>query len=475
MPSPAPTAHSYLQSLILLQHYQLQQRQLQQQQQEQQHQYPHLPFAHAPADTEHPQQAFTQLGELSEQQLQQQLLFSAPKLKLLQQQQQQHQHQHQQHQSWPSNPSLLSSNSALSATLTSSASRSSSPQFESVSLSPMTTATTATTLTSSSSSSPSSAYYKRRTSATFRSSFSTSPLPSFEPFGFGPDDFLSHRADDDDSDVEYEDNDRTQQQQQQQQQLDGDAHSPSPSLVPETINLRPRKYTQSANNDDKLVRLEQNTSSRGARCNDADDVGDQGRGYSMYIGATVAKLGNLFQSDPACRRGEGDGKESEQHQPHEERREHEDPRERKTVEEEKKVHHQPVQRKQQQLQSEISVIANSSSRVYKKRPGNISDNDCSNNKANAPKQRRRCPMARRLVDDGDTSVDTPKLDLHLDLQSLSALSLSSPQSAVASPIRTIGAAINSSTDETEISTESGMTEGSNTRRSGDGASSVYNR
>ncbi|KAF9389887.1 hypothetical protein BGX21_011597, partial [Mortierella sp. AD011] len=190
-------------SLILLQQYQLQQIQRQQHQQEQHN----IQTGHS--HVEHARQLLAQASQHSEQQH-----FPSQKLKLLQQQQQQLQLQQQK---WFSG-SRASSDPLLSPTLTASASGSSSPQFDTASLSSPVT-TPATIASTSASPSPSASYYKRRTSATFRSSFSAPPLCSFEIFGFAPDDFLSQHVGDD-SEIEF---DQHQQQKRERfQSLDNE-------------------------------------------------------------------------------------------------------------------------------------------------------------------------------------------------------------------------------------------------------------
>ncbi|KAI7827069.1 hypothetical protein BC939DRAFT_445677 [Gamsiella multidivaricata] len=254
MPSPAPTP-SYLQSLILLQQYQLQQRQLQQQQQQQLH----TPFGHA--SVPHPHQAFTQLSQLSEQQL----FFSTQKLK------------HQQQQQWSTNSSLQST-SALSPTLTESASGPSSPQHLSTMNSRHSEVSSDSSLSSDTAASPTASYYKRRTSATFRSSFSVPSLPPFEPFDFAPDDFLSQEADDGDDENEQEQQHRDEGQASGSEE-DEYAHGRSSPILASSpvISANSKKRCMVA---DTLGRSKEGHAilaahaSSGRRANDADDTGN---------------------------------------------------------------------------------------------------------------------------------------------------------------------------------------------------------
>ncbi|KAF9361363.1 hypothetical protein BGX26_003875 [Mortierella sp. AD094] len=264
MPSPAPTP-SYLQSLILLQHYQLQQIQRQQHQHQQEQHNTQTGHSHV----EHTRQLIAQASQHSEQQH-----FPSQKLKLLQQQQQQQQQQLLQQQLQLQQQQKLFSDSQatsdplLSPTLTTSASRSSSPRFDTASLlSPATTPTT--TASTSTSPSPSSAYYKRRTSATFRSSFSAPSLSSFEIFGFAPDDFLSQHVEDDSED---ELDQHQQQQRERLQNLDGEEQD---SELRSEHGKRAYVYSQESLLADTLVRSKDVTMETGpAKRNEASDTND---------------------------------------------------------------------------------------------------------------------------------------------------------------------------------------------------------
>ncbi|KAF9204285.1 putative electron transfer flavoprotein subunit [Haplosporangium sp. Z 27] len=184
----------------------------------------------------------------------------------------------------------------------------SSPQLDSTSL-PLSNATS-----SSTSLSPSTTYYKRRTSTTFRSSFSVPSPSSFDLFGIAPDDFLSHEVEDDNE------NERNQYQPQGRQ-----SHIPNieeqdsePGLeqvqctyVHPQVSSLARFHAASLTkkpllaDKDELVQSEDVTMETSSvegvdEINDTDDVDDASSRWSrdMYqneeSGIEGAKCGNLL-------------------------------------------------------------------------------------------------------------------------------------------------------------------------------------
>ncbi|KAF9916256.1 hypothetical protein BX616_004228 [Lobosporangium transversale] len=366
MPSPAPTP-SHPQSLLLLQHLQ------RQQQQQQLHSNQHHGQALDDSPLYHSHQAFAQSLSFTGLGLQDQLLLPAQKLKLFQlQQQQQPQFCFQQQPPWLANMTL-SSNSSLSPVLTASTPRSGSPL-------PVSSPQSEHSDINVPSMTPSADYCRRRTSATFRSSLSMLAIPSFETFEFGPDDFLKQQNDD--SDVE----DEEPQRQHQADERNGEYRSTN-ALSPTFMDTG---NSEQANEIDSI-----------GGTDDADDstgqvgVFQEDRETSGGEGASEANLGNLFPYAP-------DVWHSSSQQT-------------------------PVKAEQSgEPDEEEQQLENRQART-RKQDSNDKDNE-NNTKSNQKTKHGHGPIAQS----GKSFVGTIPLDLRLDLeglQSLSALSLISPQSA----------------------------------------------
>ncbi|KAG0230471.1 putative electron transfer flavoprotein subunit [Mortierella sp. GBA43] len=273
-------------------------------------------------------------------------------------------------------------------------------------------------MASSSKSSSSEHSYKQQpqyhhASGTFKSSHSTSPLPHLDSFGFVPDDFLSHHADDSDDD---DDDDADVDQRsygahhQQGSDLDQDcrAGQHDPYVYSSQSTLSSTLFHTDANEVRRQVHPSDTNEAEGDRSS-AEHEGCHGSGAP---GAQVAEFGKLFHvapspwSEDTCKTENSAIAYSD-------------------YDEEDSLS-QPLD-----SPSVTAIDQSPTTQGGTNNNGKESGSDTSNMMTTNPskQQRGRGSTARRTIDrDNNSFRNTPPLCLQLDLQSLSALSLSSPLS-----------------------------------------------